>query len=307
MNRTKPYIRDTVFMLLGTFTLALGVNMFLVPAKLSSGGITTVGTILYYIFNIRMSITNLLFNAVLFVMGFKYLGKYALIKTAQGIIFYSLFLEITSYLPQFSGDLTIASVSGGVFVGLGVGLIIRRDGSTGGSDFAALIIKRFIPHVPVATILLILDSTIIVVSGIIFKSFTVTIYSIIAMYISSKVADGIVTIGDKAKSIQIFSHKVDEISSKILNELDRGVTGIHCKGMYSQTEGMMLLCLVTPKELPSILDMVRSIDPTAFIVIQDAREVLGEGFKEKTPYYEKSNKKKRIKERKTIYYGKYHV
>ncbi len=284
MKKSLPYIMDFLFIIIGCFILALGINIFLTPNKISSGGISTIGTILLHIFNIKMSITNIAFNVVLFALGFKYLGKYAIIKTATGIVALTGFLELTSYFPPFTSDMMLATVAGGVLVGVGVGLVVRKDASTGGSDFASLIIKRFIPHVSLATIILFLDCLVIIASGIVFKSLTITIFSIIAMYISSKVTDYIVTLGNNAKSVQIFSENHDEISKYIMEKFERGVTGVHCQGMYSKNEKLMLMCIVSPKELPRLINAIRKIDKNAFIIINDAREVLGEGFKLKSDY-----------------------
>lgn len=284
MKKSISYILDFTFITVGCFILALGINMFLAPNKISSGGISTIGTILLHIFSIKMSITNIVCNIVLFLLGFRYLGKYAVIKTTFGILSLTGFLELTSYFPTYTDDMMLATVVGGVLVGIGVGLVIKRDGSTGGSDFASLIIKRFIPHISIATIILILDCAVIVASGIVFRSLTVTIFSIIAMYISSKVTDYIVTLGNNAKSVQILSDKADEISKHIMEKLQRGVTGIYCKGMYSQSEKLMLMCTVSPKELPKLIRAVRAIDKSAFIIINDSKEVLGEGFKLKSDY-----------------------
>lgn len=284
MKKSISYILDFTFITVGCFILALGINMFLAPNKISSGGISTIGTILLHIFSIKMSITNIVCNIVLFLLGFRYLGKYAVIKTTFGILSLTGFLELTSYFPTYTDDMMLATVVGGVLVGIGVGLVIKRDGSTGGSDFASLIIKRFIPHISIATIILILDCAVIVASGIVFRSLTVTIFSIIAMYISSKVTDYIVTLGNNAKSVQILSDKADEISKHIMEKLQRGVTGIYCKGMYSQSEKLMLMCTVSPKELPKLIRAVRTIDKSAFIIINDSKEVLGEGFKLKSDY-----------------------
>lgn len=284
MKKSLPYIIDFLFIIIGCFILSIGINMFLTPNKISSGGISSIGTILLHIFNIKISITNIAFNIVLFALGFRYLGKYAIVKTATGIVALTIFLELTSYFPVFTEDMMLTTIVGGFLVGVGVGLVVRKDASTGGSDFASLIIKRFIPHLSLATIILILDCAAIIASGIAFKSITITIFSIIAMYISSKVTDYIVTLGNNAKSVQIFSEKQDEISKYVMEKFERGVTGIHCQGMYSQNEKLMLLCIVSPKELPRLINAIRKIDKSAFIIINDAKEVLGEGFKLKSDY-----------------------
>lgn len=283
-EKIKTILVDYLFITLGTFLLALGISVFLAPNKISAGGITSIGTVLLHLFGIKLSITNLVFNVVLFIFGYRYLGSYAVLKTIAGILFLSLFLEITSYLPIYTGDIVITTIAGGILMGAGVGFVVRQEASTGGSDFAALIINRFMPHISVASLILIIDCTIIVLAGIVFKSFTVTFYSAISLWLSSKVTDSIMTIGDNAKSIQVFSDKSEEIAQKIMVQFERGVTGVYAKGMYSNAEKLMLICVVSPKELPFLIHTVRKIDKDAFIVINDAKEVLGEGFKIKSSY-----------------------
>ncbi len=270
----------------GTFLLALGMNVFLVPARISSGGVGTIGTVLLHFFGIPLAVTNLFFNVILFVIGYKYLDRSSVIKTAFGVLLLSVFLQLTSYLPTYDEDSLICAVAGGILLGLGIGLVIRKRASTGGSDFAALVIRRFAAHISAATIILIIDFVIILGAGIAFGSVTVTFYSAIAMFITSKVADAIIVMGNAAKSVFIISRHGDDISQKILGTLGRGTTGIYSKGAYSGKNFLMLLCVVSPKELPGLVYTVRNVDSKAFIIISNAMEVLGEGFRTETLYDE---------------------
>lgn len=158
-----------------------------------------------------MSLTNLFFNAVLFIFGYKKLGKYAVVQTASGIILLSIFLELTSHIPIYSQNELIAVLPGGIFMGAGVGMIVKIGASTGGSDFAGLILKKFFPHISLAKLILAIDCFIVVVAGIVFKSYTVTFYSVIALFVSSVVTDKIITFGDDAKMLQVFSAETEKI------------------------------------------------------------------------------------------------
>lgn len=283
-KRILTTVTDYFLIILGSIILSVGMNVFLVPAKLSSGGVGTIGTIFLHIFGVPLSATNLVCNTALFAVGYKYLGKSAVVKTVVGILSLSATLQFSSYLPAFSGDVIISTISGGLLVGIGVGLAVRRQASTGGSDFAALIIKHFLPHVSLASVIFVIDCIILVIAGVVFRSFTVTFYSALAMFVSSRVTDFIVTFGNSAKTIFIMSEKHKEISKRVLGHFDRGITGIYSQGLYSGGENLMLLCVVSPKEVPYVVHMVRNIDPRAFVVINDSREVLGEGFKTETEY-----------------------
>ena len=280
----KRALFDYVWIILGTFIIAVGIGVFLAPNKLSPGGATAVGTVLLHLFKIRLSITNIAVNAVLFLLGYKYLGKHAVIKTVFGIASLSAFFELVDLIPKYEGDIIIASLAGGILMGVGVGFVVKHEGSTGGSDFAAMILKRFFPHISIANLIMIIDSAIIITAGVVFKSFDVTFYSAITLFVASRVADMIFTMGSAAKTMQIFSEKNEEIARVILEDFDRGITGVHCKGMYSGKEGMMLLCVVPPKQLPIIINRVRKIDRGAFIVVNDTKEVLGQGFTLESSY-----------------------
>ncbi len=282
LMKTKQIVKDYLFIALGSLILAIGLNMFLVPCKISSGGISSIGMVLLYKLNIPMSVTNIVFNAILFVLGYKYVGKSSVVKTIAGILCLSAFLELTSYLPSFGEDLFISTVIGGALVGIGVGFVVRVEASTGGSDFAALILKKFFPHISLANLILIIDGIIIIFAGVIFEDYMITLYSAIAMYIASKATDAIVQMGDAAKSIYIMSPKNEEISNMVMNDFERGVTGVYSKGLYSGNDNMMLLCVVSPKQLLKLIHNVKKIDENAFVIISDAREVLGEGFKDET-------------------------
>lgn len=275
----KKMLTDFVILTTGCMLLAVSINVFLVPYKISAGGISAIGTILLYLFGIKMSLTNLIFNVALFIFGYKYLGKGAVIKTALGIILLSIFLEITSYIPQYTENEIISVLSGGILMGAGVGMIVKIGASTGGSDFAGLILKKFLPHISLARLILIIDVVIVIISGIVFKSYTVTVYSLITLFVSSLITDKIITLGDNAKMLQIFSKENKKISNHILNQFERGVTGVRCIGMYTHEESRMLLCVITPKELPIYMNMIKNYDKEAFVIVSNVHEVIGEGFK----------------------------
>ncbi len=264
---------------LGCLLLALGLNLFLVPFRLSPGGISTLGTVGLYLFRIPLSLTSLLLNTLLFLLGFRYLKGEVLVKGVWGVILVSGFLQLTAVLPPLTEDLLMGTVGGGVLVGLGVGLVIRMGGSTGGSDLAALLLHRFFPHLPIAGLILGIDCGVLLLAGAVFESLSVTFYSLLSLGVAAKVTDLILGMGSLAKSVTVVSGKSREIAACIMEQFSRGVTGIYGRGMYGQCDAMLLLCAVSPKELPALVQAIREIDGSAFLIISDAREVLGEGFK----------------------------
>ena len=280
MHNTEKTVKDYVIITAGAFVIALGINFFLVPMKVSTGGVSGIGTVFYHVLSVPVSVTTLILNSVLFLFGYRTLGKDSVVRTLCGILLLSFFLYVTESFGGYTEDIFIAAVFGGILVGLGVGLTVLKGASTGGSDFAAIMLNRIIPHISVPTFILAIDAVIIFASGVIFKNYTVMLYSAVSLYISSKVADMVLVRGDFAKSVYIISKKNIEISQCIISSMERGVTGVYSKGLYNGDDGMMLMCIVRAKEIPKLLSIVKSMDSGAFTVISDVREVRGEGFKE---------------------------
>ena len=276
----KKTVTDYLFIIIGSFVLAFGINFFLVPLKISTGGVSGVATIFYHLLNVPMSVTMIIINLILFAWGFKMLKKSTIVKNLAGIVFLSLFLQLTENFVFPTADILIASVFGGILVGISVGLVVLKEGSTGGSDFAALIIHKALPHISVANIILAIDTVVILVSGFAFEDFNIVFYSVISVFISSKVTDFILVSGDWAKSVYIISDKNNEIANEIMRDMERGVTGIYSKGCYNNTERTMLMCIVKSKEVQTVLKIVKKWDKSAFTVISEVREVRGEGFKD---------------------------
>ncbi|MBQ3017320.1 MAG: YitT family protein [Clostridia bacterium] len=274
----KKHFLDYSFVALGSLILSLGINLFLVPLKLSPGGISGVGTVLFYFFNIPLSLTNLIINIALFFVGFKVLGRASIIKALFGALSLSLFLELSRFIDAPTLDMVGATILGGALVGLGVGLIIRVGGSSGGSDLLGLILKKHLPHVSIATIILIIDASIIVISGALFGELSITIYSLICMFISARVSEAVIDVGLRAKSIYIMSKSHEEIKKIILTDFKRGVTEIYTQGGFLGEKRPMLFTVVSLKEAPRLAKEISKIDPSAFLVISDVREVIGEGF-----------------------------
>lgn len=278
MKRVSRFLTDSFYLISGTFLTAVGIFCFLTPNKLSVGGVSAIGTVLFHVWGINLSVTTVVINGLLFILGYRILGKTALLKTGIGIALLSVFLELVKLFPVFMGDSLVAAAIGGVFVGVGIGLVVRRGASTGGSDFTAFIFKRFFPHISLADFILIIDCSIVLLSGLVFRQIDVTVFSVIALFICSKVTDSIITMGTAAKTVTIVSEHHEKIAAYILHDCKRGATALLGRGAFSKQEIPLLWCVVTPKEVPLLVDAVRKIDRNAFITVQDTKEVFGNGF-----------------------------
>lgn len=275
----KKVIYDYFIGVIATIALAVSINVFLLPAKISSGGIATIGTVLYYFFGVPLSVTNIALNALIFVMGFRFLGKTSVMRSVFGVAAFTISLEVTKIIPTYTGDILIAIASGGILMGIALGLVIRAGASTGGSDFLGVIINNISPHLSVSKIIFVLDAVVIFLSGVAFKSFEVAVYSLITLYVSAVINNAVLSFGNLTKNILVISDNATEISKAIMNVFERGTTGIYCKGMYSDKDKLMIMCAASPREVPKIISCIQRTDKKAFVIISDATEVIGEGFK----------------------------
>lgn len=284
MNR-KTLILDYIQIILGSFIGALGLSMFLVPNKLAAGGVSGIAVVLHHLFKMPVGWTMLALNVPLFLTAVALLGKNVGIKTLIGGLLFSVFTEITAGFPVPTQDLILSTVYGGIVLGVGLGTVFRARASTGGTDLASMILHHFVPSISVGQGILIIDFFVIILSGLAFN-WELAMYAWISLFISSKVIDIIQEGFNFAKAVYIVSDKAEEVSDKILTEMDRGVTLFSAKGGYSRQDKNVLLCVITRFEVSKLKSVVHETDPRAFVIIHDVHEVLGEGFS----YYIHDNK-----------------
>ncbi len=276
------FLKDTkgVFVLiLGSFIMAISINMFLLPNKIAPGGVAGIATVIFYLYRFPVGISMLLLNIPLFILGIAYLGGIFGIRTFFATIMLSVAVDITAFVPVITREPLLASIFGGVLMGVGLGLIFRVEGTTGGSDLAAKIAHRFIPAFSIGQILLAIDFAVIVFVAAVFRNYELALYAAITLFVSSQIIDGILEGVDFAKAVFIISNNSEKIAQGIMSSLDRGVTGLNGTGMYTNQDRQILMCVLRRREIPALKSLVREIDEDAFVILTDVREVLGEGFK----------------------------
>jgi len=296
MKLNEKFIRgfkDYLWIILGSIITAAAINIFLVPYKLAPGGVTGIATVIFYLGGQRLPVGTimLLLNIPLFIFGMKFIGGKFTVRTLFSTFFLSLVIDLSepltnSFSEQLaleklsaSPDLLLYSVFGGFFMGLGLGLVFKSGATTGGTDLAARIMNHFVPVFTMGKALLLIDSAVIVFAAAAFKSFLLALYSILALYISSKIVDIILEGMNFAKAVYIISDYAHDIAEVIMKELDRGVTSLNGTGMYTGKDKRVLFCVIQREQLPMLKLIVRKVDPTAFVILSDVAEVLGEGFK----------------------------
>jgi len=272
-------IIELIQILAGTAIMGIAIGMFLLPNQLSSGGFTGIATIIFYLFKLPVGTVVLILNIPLFIWAFYKIGRTFFIKGVAGTVLLSYFIDFFEKFEPFTDDRFLACIYGGIIVGIGTAIILKANASTGGSELATHIIRQYNKNYKSSTVLVILDIIIVTVNMIFFREIEVGLYSAIVIYIMGKVIDIFFEGIYFTKIMYIVSDKHEEIAKEITKEIRRGVTGIEARGMYTNREKMMLFCVVSRNEVSEVKRIARKIDKKSFIIISNAREALGEGFK----------------------------
>lgn len=274
----KRKITEIFFILLGCIIYAFGINYFILANGLAEGGFTGIALIFHYKFGWSVGKFILISNIPLLLLGWKLWGWEFISKTVLGVVFSSFALEATAGYNLKVDDLLLAALFGGVLTGTGLGLVLRFGGTTGGADIIGRIFNHFF-GIRMGRFYLIFDFLVVSVVAVIF-GLTITLYSLVTIFVFSRIADYILEGIDKVNQALIISSKNHEIAVKITEELDRGFTFIQGKGGYTGNNSEVLLCVVGKWEIFRLKKLVRNIDPRAFVIVSDVYEALGEGFKE---------------------------
>ena len=274
----KRLIIDYLLIAVGAFIAALALNLFLSPARLAPGGVSGASVILHSLFGWPIGLLIFVLNVPLFLMGGRLIGREFLIKSIVGTACFSIFAGITSGASPFTDDVLLNSVYGGAMSGVGLALPLSRGGSTGGTDILARLLKRKWQRLKLGNLFIFIDLFVILSAGLLFGSHELALYALFCLIVSSKMINLIVEGGMESKAIYIISSRHELISKAIMLELERGVTGMTAEGMWEKKEVTMLLCVVNVSELTALKRIVGRIDRDAFLILTEAREVLGNGF-----------------------------
>lgn len=279
INRIKSLSITFFKIIVGTMIMAVGIDLFLVPSKLSTGGFSGIGTVLYYLWKIPVGTTTIILNIPLFILAFLKLGKKFTLKTIVGTASLSYFLNAFEKISPITNDKVLAFIYGSIAVGIGTAIVLKARASTGGSDLLASIIRAYKRNIKTGNVIIILDTIVVGINVIFFKDVEIALYSGLAIYIMGKILDIFFEGIDFTKMLLIISPKSEEISDRINKELGRGTTQIKGMGMYKKESRNILLCVMGRNEVRQVMEIIEDIDKTAFTIITNAREVYGKGFK----------------------------
>ena len=273
-------ITDALFWMAGCFIYATAVTMLLNPSEISPGGFTGVSTALHRLFGIPAGAVLIFLNIPVFIIQKKVFGSGSIVKTAVSTVFLSVFIDLTEQLlPKYSLDGILASVFGGILSGLGLSLVMLRGATTGGADVIAKLINKKYRHFPVGRAIMLFDFAVIVLTALVYRNVESAMYSVIAIYASSKMIDMMLYGGNRGKIVYIITSHEREVSQGIFSALRRGVTKINVTGGFTGENRYMLMCAVRIHEVGAVLRAVNSADKNAFTVIAEAGEIIGEGFR----------------------------
>ncbi len=278
-DKLADIIKEYLLITIGAIIMAVGISIFLLPNELSTGGVAGIGTILYYVFKMPLGIATLILNVPLLIISFFKINKELFFKSVYGTVILALAIDTIDKITPFTTDKFISCVYGGILVGIGTAIILKVNASTGGSDLLSYVIRVYKPQYRSGNLIFIIDVIIVILNVLVLGTVEIGLYSTIAIYLMSKMIDIIFEGVNFSKVVIIISPKYMEISKVIGNTINRGSTGIYSKGMYTNENKMTLLCVGSRNEAFLMQNKAKEIDKKAFIIILNAREVLGKGFK----------------------------
>lgn len=280
--KKKALVLDFFIIIIGSALYAISVNAFTAPNNIAPGGITGIATLLNFLFNTPIGLFTFIFNLPLVIWAIVEIGYKLVLKSAIGIITTSICIDALSIvIPAYNGDPILVAIFGGLLQGVGLGLVFTRGATTGGTDIVANILSRRKKHLSIGKLMLMLDGCIIVISAFVYHSLESAMYACIVVFVAAKIIDSILYGVDAGtgKMFFVFTDKSEEIADTIFDELNRGVTFLMSKGAYTGQEKNIVFCAVRRFEVHKIQEIIKKVDSEAFVIVGDAGEITGEGFK----------------------------
>ena len=279
MHKKWQWVIDWVKILIGCALFSLGFNVFLAPHGLNAGGISGIGMVVVKLCNAG-SVGGFVaaLNIPLFILAAFVLGKKFFIGSCVGTVFLSVFIDLFAMIPPAAVDPLLCALYGGIFAGAGLGIVFSVGASTGGSDIIIRILKMRWRHIPIGVISIIFDLIVAVLTGVAFGNVACTLYSGVAIFVTGKVIDLVVYSFDYSKVALIISDQHQQVADRIATQLDRGATFLKGEGAYTGKDKIVILTAVKRQQLAELKSLVAEIDPNAFVIVQEAHQVLGDGF-----------------------------
>ncbi len=277
-------IKNYLLMALGCIFYAAGVSLFLAPADLASGGVSGISIIISYFIDILpVGLWVLILNIPIMLVGIWKLGIKILLPTVFSVAFSSLAMSLLeTYVPPLTENVLLACVAGAVMVSIGIGLVFRGGGTTGGTDVIVKLLRLRFPHLSTGVIFSVVDGMVVLASGLVFGNIDKALFAGIALFIQTAVLNTVLYGSDEARMVYIISEHDEAISERLIKEMDAGATYLYGNGVYTGKDRKVLMCVLRMRMLPQAREIVREEDVNAFMIVTKATNVFGEGFKSHT-------------------------
>ena len=273
-------LRDYALIAVGCFIFGLSFDLFMAPHSINVGGVSGIAMLLVEITGVgTVGLFSALLNVPLFLAGYKVLGKRFFFGSLFGMLASSLFFDLCTVIPVPETETLLGALFGGVLCGIGIGLVFMGHASTGGSDIIARLLKCKFRNLKIGRLLLFVDLTVVTLTGIVFRDFSKTLYSVVVLYVSTEVMDAILYGLDYSVVAIIITDRHDEVYAAIDSHLDRGATFLDGRGCYTGSPKSVVMTAVSRGQVAELKQLVQSVDPNAFMILQEAHQVLGNGFK----------------------------
>ena len=279
--KVMEFAIDMVFTLVGCIIFAIGIYVFIQPNQIAPGGVSGISIMLHYLTGLPVGVLSLLMNIPLLLLAWKFLGWKFTGQTLMSVATLSFMLDyVAVLLPQYEGDPLLAALFGGALIGTGLAVVFMRGFTTGGTDIISRLLQLKYPHLQLGKILMVIDLIVILTSAYVFGRIETALYGMVAVFTSSRMVDSLLYGMDTGKLVYIMSCRAVELSERIIEGLGRGCTILKSTGAYTKQDSNVLMVAVRRPQYYILKKMVREMDPKAFIIVTDATEVLGEGFKQ---------------------------
>ncbi len=277
----SEYVKDIGVDIIGSLVFAVGVNVFTTPNDIAPGGVTGIATMLHSMTNVQMGTLTFLLNIPLVILGLAIIGKRFTLSTFRTLIILSLITNITEpILPVYTGNALMASVFGGVAIGIGMGFIFLRGSTTGGTDILGRVILKYHQHIPIGKILLAIDFVIVTAAGIYYNTLEAALYALVSVYAVERAMDSVLYGFNETRIAYVVSEKAVEVADRVMDETGRGITYLDGEGGYRRDKKLVIMCAMPSRQFAHFKRIVLEVDHAAFIMVAPASNVIGEGFKQ---------------------------
>ena len=280
----REWLNDLLFITLGSLCYAVSVLTFSSPNDIAPGGVTGLAILAKYLWGLPIGVMTIVLNVPLLLAGWRRLGRRFLVRTLIGLLLSSVLTDVLApFIPVYRGEMLLVCLFGGALCGLGLGLILIRGSTTGGTEIAARLLEQRFPHIPIGRLMLLVDGVVIAVSALVYRQVESAMYAVVFAFVSSLVTDWVVYGGRRGKMALISTARQPEITAAIFEQIDRGVTLLDASGGYTGREQKLILCAVSRDEVAPLKRLVFDLDPQAFFMLVETDEVLGLGWQNPHP------------------------